>query len=499
MPYKVFSDGDKFCVHKLDSGGNKGEVMPGGCHPSKSEAAAHARALWASESKEITDATLDLLKEIANDEEDNKPERAQAVLDEWKERVGSIPEDDEDVQIVPEEPGAPESEEQEPAAEQEKETPVATKKGLLSKLKEVGEKIASLFSGDDGAIGGGGYDSGLSIWKEGNLYWWMASYSNKFRDQDKPPEIIASESHENFVRMVKEKEVPLPELWLWHKSNWKVGKAHGVAYDTAGFAVAIGTFDAGNDAIAEALMKSKETLRVSHGMPISSIVRDKADPSIIVRHVTREISPLPAWAAANKLTGFAVLESTKEESTMAIPDETKKEWVESMGIDPKTLDSLEAANAKDADKAISEGLESKETDAASAQPATPAEELAPEVAETPAETPTPATEPNLDVLRAAVTEAVTSLVNPMIERIDQLEATMKEIKETTEKQKEMLVGTPAASLATLITGFAQSAIGAESTRVDGRTSLAKSKPVETAPTSQNGKTLVPFINEITAQ
>ena len=82
MPYKVFADNDNYCVRKLNADGSEGETVPGGCHPTKAEADAHARAMWASEAKDITDATLTLLKEITEDEADSKPERAAAVLDE---------------------------------------------------------------------------------------------------------------------------------------------------------------------------------------------------------------------------------------------------------------------------------------------------------------------------------------------------------------------------------------------------------------------------------
>lgn len=44
MPYKVYKDGDKWCVHKLTNG-TKGPVVKGGCHPTKSEADNHQRAL----------------------------------------------------------------------------------------------------------------------------------------------------------------------------------------------------------------------------------------------------------------------------------------------------------------------------------------------------------------------------------------------------------------------------------------------------------------------
>jgi len=235
-------------------------------------------------------------------------------------------------------------------------------------------------------------------------------------------------------------------------------------------------------------MKSKEPIKVSHGMPNSSIKRDEVDPTIIVEHETREISFLPAWAAANKLTGFVVLNMESKEESMAIPDETKQEWISKLGINPETLASLEAANAADADKAISEGLDSKETE--EAQPAA-------EVPETKDETSVETVTLTVDQLRTAVQEAVATVVAPVIGRIDTLEAGMKEMKETSEKRDEVLKGTPTASLSALLGQFAQSAIGAPETRVDGRTSLAQSKPKETA-AEVVGRTRIPFIDEMLA-
>lgn len=576
MPYKLFGN----CVHKLTADDSKGELVPGGCHESHAEAVAHLRALYVAESKEITDETLDLLKEIASDAEQDKPERASAVLDEWEARINTITEaaleDDEDketeeqpvpvtnsvtiaadeqgkLHVYPGEPvdekAAGRREDVSPAerrrAEEEygdveyadevnKKYPIdnrehaqaaaryfgmpknyskyspeqrkkiqakinaavkkfsSSKKDLLGKLKAIGDAIVSWFKDEPDD------ETGMTIWKEGNVYWWMARYSNNFRDNDNPPEIISAESHRKFVDKVKEGKSPMPELWGWHKKEWRVGKAHGVAYDDVGFAVAIGTFDVGRDEVAEALMKSKEPIKVSHGMPISSIKRDENDSTIIVEHETREISFLPAWAAANKLTGFVVLNLESKEESMAIPDETKLDWISKLGIKPETLKSLEEANAADADKAISEGLESKETEVTpETQPAAEetqvAEQPEPEPEAKEAETVTL----TVDQLRTAVQEAVTNIVAPVIERMNTLESGIKELKETSEKRDEVLKGTPAASLSALLGQFAQSAIGNPETRVDGRTSLAQSKPKEAA-ANVSGRTGIQFIDEMLA-
>jgi hypothetical protein len=50
VPWKVFKNGDEWCVYKLKDDGSKGAQVPGGCHSSKDAAEAHQRALYSNES-----------------------------------------------------------------------------------------------------------------------------------------------------------------------------------------------------------------------------------------------------------------------------------------------------------------------------------------------------------------------------------------------------------------------------------------------------------------
>ena len=52
MPYKVFKDGEQYCVHKLKADGSKGSKVKGGCHASKSDAEKHKRALYSNVTSE---------------------------------------------------------------------------------------------------------------------------------------------------------------------------------------------------------------------------------------------------------------------------------------------------------------------------------------------------------------------------------------------------------------------------------------------------------------
>lgn len=60
MPYKVYQDGDRWCVHKLDAQGNQGERVDGGCHDTETAAMRHQRALEANV-EELTGPFVDVM------------------------------------------------------------------------------------------------------------------------------------------------------------------------------------------------------------------------------------------------------------------------------------------------------------------------------------------------------------------------------------------------------------------------------------------------------
>lgn len=333
--------------------------------------------------------------------------------------------------------------------------------------------------------------------KSTGQYRWLAVYSNKYRDSDNPPEIIASTAHQDFVKAVDEGEWPMPELWLWHVPGTRAGAADLVAYDDTGFALATGTFDEGHEHTAKSLA-AMDDLATSHGMPRKEIERDLEDPSIITRYRTREISPLPSWAAANKyLTGFQVL--TKED-TMALP-ETKRPFLEDVMGEEGVAD-LER-QLSEAAKELDEKVESKEETPAGEVVEEVVEEEAPPVKEeAPEPTPEPMPEP-ISITVEDVAQAVGAHLKPLMEqvatlaeRVQGLEKELTNLQKSDEaKVKEALRLTPASSLHAMI----GSVIGAEEAAVDGRTTLAKSGPTEThTEAGQPGHTFVPFINDLMA-
>jgi len=321
-----------------------------------------------------------------------------------------------------------------------------------------GKKLRALYKAENWELPGDNKDLGFMLWKEADdSYRWMARYSNNFRDQDSPPEIISAQSHQRFDELLSKGEIPMPELWLWHRPEWRWGKATWHAYDDSGFALAAGVVDKEAEALAEQLMALDPALvRVSHGMPTQSIVRDPDDPSVIVGHVTREISPLPAWAAANQHTGFIIL---KEVTDMAIPQDKRDALKDEWSLSDELLTGLEAANAADAKEAEKAGIESKEVVVETAPDAVvPAAEVVPEA-------------PDAGVSREEMREALLAIG----QAIATLSAQVKELQGAVVEVKEQKAVEEAATLSELF----QRAIGHPDTRVDGRTAPAKDRPAET--------------------
>jgi hypothetical protein len=372
----------------------------------------------------------------------------------------------------------------------------------------------------------------FTIWKDAitGEYRWLGVYSNKFRDDDSPAEILAEEAHLRFIERVEKGRLEYPDLYVWHIPV-PVGKADLLAYDDAGFSIAAGTVE---EDFALALMKTSEDLAMSHGMPAAEIRRDETDKTVITDYVSTEVSVLPRWAAANKMTDFYVLD--EEEAKMAIiPDEKRQQVANLLGDD--LTSQLEAGLEARSDKALAEGIEFKEDDQPAEETAEEVEteeveeveekteesaetteEVEAEEAEEPvaeaedvaeesveesdagaAEEESATEEPTLQ--KNEVAEALAFVVETMTkqnqalqeqiaglsERIDNIEDGEGDLQKSTEEQiAELAAGTPEASLTALLTSKlanVDSVIGNPVTRVDGRSALAKEGPEETDPES----------------
>lgn len=555
MPYKLSKQGDKYCVVKED-----GESK--GCSATRAQAVAHMRALYSAENKEvdpeamvvkgITEFETEFNEKITAEEieeslakgwnEDMEimsswtPATSYAQLDEEHDarermykasdliqrfpmlaqnvmRDPTMGDKSSAITALADELAARlqaldsvENESMKETSELSQDTPV--KKSWLDK---VADKVSSM-------IGVSNIDtqeqkelaqSSMMVFKgEDDKYMWIARYSNNFRDEDVTPEIISAGSHRQFVDNVDKGLVPYPELWLWHRKEWNIGRAHWVAYDDEGFALAAGHFNPGCEQVAVWLEQNQDGLAVSHGMPVKSIVRDPDDPSVIVHHITSEISPLPSWAAANKRTGFLTSKRSafSDEEVSMIP-QGKKEALKKMGLTDDLLNSIEAMNATDAAKATAEGVEAKENEAAAppdAAAVTPPAAAAP-VAETPPVEETPKEDKpdedeeakELPITRKEIADAFATVFQPFSEKMTALEASFKELQgkldsvDKAVKEQDTLNQTPAASLAAM---FAESSSRSKATQVLADDPLLNMKPKERAANAP--VTGIPFIDSM---
>lgn len=349
------------------------------------------------------------------------------------------------------------------------------------------------------------------VFKSDEGQWrWFAIYSNMYRDDDHPSEIISSKSHRAFTSMVDAGLVDYPELWQWHIDGSAWGKADWLAY-ADGFAMAAGYIYDGFEFAAKSLATYDGDIRVSHGMPTSTIVRDKNDSSVIIFHITKEISPLPGWAAANKWTGFTIL---KEGEDMPIPEE-KKEHLRTLGYSDDVIARIEGGVEK-ASTALNEaGIESKDkkedtvaevVEEQADQAVSPATTT--ETVEDAEEGSVESTEDAKEVtLKEEIAQVIGQTLSPLIEATNALSAQNEQLqkqvndlserlknyeREDSEKVGELKENTPARSLAELVS---MSLIGNKEARVHGNSSLAKDGPAEKEQEAPN-VTPVGFVNSI---
>ena len=323
-------------------------------------------------------------------------------------------------------------------------------------------------------------DNSFYTWKDAAGQWrWISYYSNKFRDSDNPPEIISEKSHLNFVEKVDSGEWPMPELLHWHIPGTRWGVAEWVAYSD-GFALAAGVVDEGHEKEAELLSEEEDTL-VSHGMPARNIMRDKEDSSIMIQHRTSEISPLPGWAAANKWTGFLVLNEGDDNMSLG----RKKDYLLKLGFSEDKVAGLEEGLGKSAEALVEADVEFKEEAAEESVEETELTEevevVDEEVKEEEVEESAPGFLENEEFVDA-MAELLSPLVAAMQDvgaRISTVEAEVKELKVSDEmKVAELAEETPGRSLASLSTLIKQTLVGQEEAKLDGRLTLAKDGPTE---------------------
>lgn len=491
MPWNITKKDGKFCVVKEDG-------TEEGCHDTRAEAVAQQRALYASENKEksmyygtygaTSFAEYDQMREVMEERErlgqlhmafmgivdnimwdeeiTNKSAAVRAAADEMCRRMDESDDD----------------------SHEEK-----SSDGIVSFLVKA---VKSLLHKD--APSQEPRSDGIMFFKdEAGVYQWVARYSNNFRDDDTPAEIISAESHKKYAALVEAGVVTPPDLWYWHVPDWKWGEGQWVAYDQdTGFALAGGFVYPEFNELAESLAKEGDSIGVSHGMPAWSISRDGTDPTVIVEHITEEVSPLPLWAAANKLTQFSI---TKE-TDMALSKEDKARLSGQFGVSPELLAKLEERNLADAQKAAALGRDSKE--ATTDQPEDGATGAAAETEPTQEAQEPEAPTAEGDVAIADIKElgsVMATALNGVLalsERVDALTKELEALKASdAEKVAKQAAVSPLASLAALVQ---KSVVGDDAARVDGRTALGRSAPEETQPPAANGPYPFPIVNDLIA-
>lgn len=500
MPYDIFKQDDEFCVFKVDGAGDRtGSAL--GCHDSRSAANDQITALNIAE-HEDKEVNMNDEKEVLEEKgSDGENEKKALYADSWS---GEIHDTDEYVY------GATSFEEYDAAVEAKKAATKVKKDAKIftdivdsiiysDAIKNPGEaikRVAAEFASrvfkksdeSDKAIA----VHPFMVYKdaETGTMRFVTSYSNNRRDMDNPPEIIAAASHERFEKMVDAGEVPHPELWLWHTESLKIGQTDLIAYDKDnGIAMAAGYFYKEAEFIAKAIADNPDFWGVSHGMPSDTVKRSKEDPTVIIEHITKEISPLPFQAAANKWADFTVL----KEVNMTLAQE-KKEQLAQLGVGADMVDAIEEKHKSLNENLDELGIESKEQasdDAVDEKEQDEVTEVQPEEAETKeAETKEEEvaeqslfTKEQTEQLAEVLTAVVDKITKQIEDRFAPIEAQLVEKQTVEEAAAELIKQTPAQSLTEMIfPGYTlkqQSATGAEETVIDGRSKLGQDKPAET--------------------
>lgn len=188
--------------------------------------------------------------------------------------------------------------------------------------------------------------SPIKLWKDkatGKVRW-LAAYSSNYLDDDYPSDILSKEAHINFINKVQNKELPYPELWIWHLKGTAIGESDYLFYDNEnGIAMASGFIYNGMEKIVKNISKAGAKLGTSHGMTF--VKRNENDEKVIDEYVTIEISILPLVAAANKMTSIYILD--KEKNMMSTE---QKDFLKNSGMSDEDILAVESRNKQLADE-----------------------------------------------------------------------------------------------------------------------------------------------------
>ena len=189
-------------------------------------------------------------------------------------------------------------------------------------------------------------DNAITLWKDAKTgkTRWLAAYSSNYLDDDYPSDILSEKAHLDFIEQVQTKQLPYPELWLWHLQGTAVGTSDYLFYDKDnGVAMASGFIYDGKEPLVKGVLKTNAQLGTSHGMTF--VKRNEKDTKVIDKYVTIEISILPLVAAANKMTSFYILD--KEKKMMSTE---QRDFLKDSGMSEEDIAKVEARNKQAADE-----------------------------------------------------------------------------------------------------------------------------------------------------
>ena len=267
-------------------------------------------------------------------------------------------------------------------------------------------------------------NNAITVEKDVNGDWrWVGWYTNNFKDLD--GDIISEAAHKEYVEWLDKNMDLAPVSLSWHTPETRrENPVDFVAYEN-GFVIVSGKL---TEKEAEGLLEaSAETeLGMSHGSFV--LARDAADPRIITKYRTFEVSDLPLTNAANPFTTFSTIikevDMDKLQYLSAILGEEKaKAFLEKTGMKQKEL--------------VEEGIEHKEAEIAA--PETPE---APPQAET---TPAPV-DPVAEVLKAIHVDELNAFVaeaKEMKGKVETLEALVKDLSVKQEEKLAEMIAPPA--------------------------------------------------------
>jgi hypothetical protein len=502
VPYKVYPEGNKFAVYKHDAEGQKvGKRL--GLHASRPKANRQIAALHANEGKEAMSPMTEKVAEVKEAEKKDWETGAELVSyipgnavsfeaveeylvsEEVTERVKELTRQfqrlAENIMWASDVTDKPAQLRLLVDELDTRLTEAVQKKAGTGFLNDAKSKLQKALGITPKMKSVEREKSRFMLWKEGGRYRWLAVYSNKYRDEDNPPEILSAQAHKEFVSAVDGGQAPFPELWHYHVPGTRWGVSDFVAFDEAtGFSLASGTIDKGHEPEAEAVMAFTDPLAVSHGLEV--LDRDTKDASIIEKYRTVEISELPLSAAANKLTGFSILKGVTHMGLSA----DKKAHLQKVGLAPEAIAELEADLDAKALAAEQAGLQSKEaTPAAKAEVETPAAKT---------EDAAPVASPF--ATKVEVAEAIASSIAPLVQTLTTLTGVVEKMATTDEERiAKAAADTPALSIAALVMKNL-SATGRDATRIGvADMALAKDKPEEAKAPATVG---IPFIDKMLA-